>query len=59
MTDLLLRWLSESRARAEGQDDYDLIGADGLVIRPHADAQLRADARGGHAGIAKSCHHGT
>src|SRR5262245_18472810 len=43
MTDLLLRWLSKSRAG--GQDDYDVIGADGLVIRPHADARLRADAR--------------
>jgi hypothetical protein len=32
MTDLLLRWGSESRAGAEGQDDYDVIGADGLVI---------------------------
>jgi hypothetical protein len=32
MTDLLLRGLSESRAGAEGQDDYDVIGADGLVI---------------------------
>src|SRR5262245_34427359 len=43
MTDPLLRWLSGSRAG--GQDDYDVIGADGLVIRPHADARLRADAR--------------
>ena len=32
MTDLLLRRVSESRAGAEGQDDYDVIGADGLVI---------------------------
>jgi hypothetical protein len=32
MTDLLLLWVSESRAGAEGQDDYDVIGADGLVI---------------------------
>jgi hypothetical protein len=32
MTDLLLRRASESRPGAEGQDDYDVIGADGLVI---------------------------
>jgi hypothetical protein len=32
MTDLLLRRVSESRAGAEGQDDYDVIGADGFVI---------------------------
>jgi hypothetical protein len=57
MTDLQLRWLSGSRAG--GQDDYDVIVADGLVIRPHADARLRADARGGHVGTAKSWHRGT
>jgi hypothetical protein len=32
MTDLLLRRVSESRAGSEGQDDYDVIGADGFVI---------------------------
>jgi len=32
MTDLLVRRVSESRAGAEGHDDYDVIGADGLVI---------------------------
>jgi hypothetical protein len=32
MTDLLLRQVSESRAGAEGQDDYDVISADGFVI---------------------------
>ena len=32
MTDLLLRRVSESRAGAEGQDGYDVIGADGFVI---------------------------
>ena len=29
MTDLLLRWVSGSSAGTEGQDDYDVIGADG------------------------------
>ena len=33
MTDLVLRQVSESRAGAERLDDYDVIGADGLVIR--------------------------
>jgi hypothetical protein len=32
MTDLLLRQVAESRAGAEGQDDFDVIGPDGLVI---------------------------
>jgi hypothetical protein len=32
MTDLLLRRVSESRAGSEGQDDYDVIDADGFVI---------------------------
>ena len=32
MSDLLLRRVSASRAGAEGDDDYDVIGADGLVI---------------------------
>jgi hypothetical protein len=32
MTDLLLRRASESRPGTDGQDDYDVIGADGLVI---------------------------
>jgi hypothetical protein len=32
MTDLLLRRVPESRQGAEGQDDYDVIGQDGLVI---------------------------
>jgi hypothetical protein len=32
MNDLLLRNVSESRAGAERRDDYDVIGADGLVI---------------------------
>jgi hypothetical protein len=30
--DLLLQRVSESRAGAEEQDDYDVIGADGFVI---------------------------
>jgi hypothetical protein len=29
---LLLKRVSESRAGAEGQEDYDVIGADGFVI---------------------------
>jgi hypothetical protein len=32
MTDLLLRQVAESRAGAEGRDDFDVIGPDGLVI---------------------------
>jgi len=32
MTDLLLRRVSESRPGADNQDDYDVIGTDGLVI---------------------------
>src|SRR5262249_39499551 len=32
MTDRLLRHASESRPGADGQDDYDVIGTDGLVI---------------------------
>jgi hypothetical protein len=32
MTDLLLRRVPESRPGANGQDDYDVIGTDGLVI---------------------------
>jgi hypothetical protein len=32
MTDLLLRRVSESRPGADGQDDYDVIGTDGMVI---------------------------
>src|SRR5262245_17258211 len=32
MTDLLLRQVAESGAGAEGQDDFDVIGPDGLVI---------------------------
>ena len=32
MTDLLLRQAQASRAGAQGDDDYDVIGADGLVI---------------------------
>jgi hypothetical protein len=32
MTDLLLRRVFENRAGADGQDDYDVIGQDGLVI---------------------------
>jgi hypothetical protein len=32
MTDLLLRQAHASRAGAQGDDDYDVIGADGLVI---------------------------
>jgi len=32
VSDLLLRRASESRAGAEAPDDYDVIGADGLVI---------------------------
>ena len=32
MTDLLLRQVAESRAGAEGEDDFDVIGPDGLVI---------------------------
>ena len=32
MTDLLLRQVAESRAGAEGQHDFDVIGPDGLVI---------------------------
>jgi hypothetical protein len=32
MTDLLLQRASESRPGADGRDDYDVIGADGLVI---------------------------
>jgi hypothetical protein len=32
MTDLLLRRVPESRSGAEGQDDYDVVGPDGLVI---------------------------
>ena len=31
-SDLLLRQVSAGRAGAEGADDYDVIGADGLVI---------------------------
>ena len=32
MTDLLLRQAQTSRAGAQGDDDYDVIGPDGLVI---------------------------
>jgi hypothetical protein len=32
MTDLLLRQAHASRAGAQGDNDYDVIGADGLVI---------------------------
>jgi hypothetical protein len=32
LSDLLLRQASPSRAGAEGDDDYDVIGPDGLVI---------------------------
>jgi hypothetical protein len=32
MTDLLLQRASVSRPGADGRDDYDVIGADGLVI---------------------------
>jgi hypothetical protein len=32
MSDLVLRRASESRAGAERPDDFDVIGADGLVI---------------------------
>jgi len=32
MTDLLLRQVAKSRAGAEGQDDFDVTGPDGLVI---------------------------
>jgi hypothetical protein len=32
MLTLLLRRVPESRPGADGQDDYDVIGADGLVI---------------------------
>ena len=32
MTDLLLRQAQASRAGAQGDDDYDVIGSDGLVI---------------------------
>jgi hypothetical protein len=32
VTDLLLRQAQASRAGAQGDDDYDVIGADGLVI---------------------------
>jgi hypothetical protein len=32
VTNLVLRPVREARAGAEGSDDYDVIGADGLVI---------------------------
>jgi hypothetical protein len=32
VTDLLLRQAQPSRAGAQGEDDYDVIGPDGLVI---------------------------
>ena len=32
MTDILLRKAQAGRAGAEGDDDYDVIGADGIVI---------------------------
>jgi hypothetical protein len=32
MSDLLLRRASQNRAGAEGADDYDVVGADGLII---------------------------
>ena len=32
MTNLLLRQAQASRAGAQGDDDYDVIGSDGLVI---------------------------
>jgi hypothetical protein len=32
MTDLLLCRASESRPGADGQDDYDVSGTDGLII---------------------------
>ena len=32
MTDLLLRQVAESGAGAEGQDNFDVIGPNGLVI---------------------------
>jgi hypothetical protein len=32
MTDLLLRRVSKSRAGADGPDDYDVAGPDGLVV---------------------------
>ena len=32
MTDLLLRQAQASRAGAQGDDDYDVIGTDGIII---------------------------
>jgi hypothetical protein len=32
MTDLLLRRVSESRPDTDGQDDYDVVGPDGMII---------------------------
>ena len=32
MTDLLLRKAQAVRARVQGDDDYDVVGSDGLVI---------------------------
>jgi hypothetical protein len=32
MADMLLRRAFESRPGAEGLDDYDVIGADGLIV---------------------------
>jgi hypothetical protein len=32
VSDLLLRRASQHRAGAEGADDYDVVGADGLII---------------------------
>jgi hypothetical protein len=32
VTDLLLRQAQASRAGAQGDDDYDVIGTDGIVI---------------------------
>ena len=32
MTDLLLRRAPESRPAAQGEDDYDVIGPDGLIV---------------------------
>jgi hypothetical protein len=34
VTDLLLRQVQASRAGAQGDDDYDVISPDGLVIGP-------------------------
>jgi len=46
MTDLLLRQVAESRAGAEGQDDFDVIGPDGIQRQARISRLLGGCGRG-------------